>query len=669
MVRTAPHSEAPSTGVFGPANRASRVHPTASCDAPFLDLRSRAHGAVQIVEALRRGSERKTSKSLSTEAAEASVQPRSVCEVSSLRSLSNQFVETRQWTPLQATKDHRLKHQPRRLSSRPRFTLTATAVAALVLAVVSGCGTSAPAEDSATTHQAVTSGWASGSAYAVGELVTYGGNTYRCIQAHTAQVGWEPPKVPALWAFEASGTGTGGASGSGGSVGTGGTTNTNPLTLDYVTLQTDCNVDPAACCTPGSVVLSLTDNADTFSGSESGKCVLARSGDDTVAYTPSGASALNLGNGNDTAIDGPNDNFIWAGRGDDTINGHGGTNLFFGGWGRDTIMAANGTNTVIPGPESDTVALGNGNDTLYIFDLCEVVGGETLDGGGGTDTLVIPVPLEALRANGVSVSNFENVVVQQNSCRSECNPKADCSGHGTCSEGATTGEVSCACAAGFAGAACERPDFELPTTNGPAPSLTGSETAEVRVGRFLEWVTYATNADLGKAVAKIYEVHGDAALGTELVNRFNAARNVDASRALMILSVLGEMRTAPGRKLFKRLLAEPVPAPSGAEHDVVRERLLGYQIKAVHGLGYLFSGAADQELLHLAGSHPQRVIRAAAIRTYVFNQGDAARETARAAAKPGEEWFADRFENRNMNSGTTFDERLQEFEAKHPELN
>ena len=27
----------------------------------------------------------------------------------------------------------------------------------------------------------------------------YGGHTYKCLQAHTSQVGWEPPNVPALW--------------------------------------------------------------------------------------------------------------------------------------------------------------------------------------------------------------------------------------------------------------------------------------------------------------------------------------------------------------------------------------------------------------------------------------------------------------------------------------
>jgi len=41
--------------------------------------------------------------------------------------------------------------------------------------------------------------WAPNTAYAVNALVTYQGPTYKCLQAHTSQVGWEPPNVPALW--------------------------------------------------------------------------------------------------------------------------------------------------------------------------------------------------------------------------------------------------------------------------------------------------------------------------------------------------------------------------------------------------------------------------------------------------------------------------------------
>ncbi|GAA0596871.1 carbohydrate-binding protein [Streptomyces crystallinus] len=41
--------------------------------------------------------------------------------------------------------------------------------------------------------------WAVGTSYRSGDRVTYGGRTYACLQAHTAQPGWEPPNVPALW--------------------------------------------------------------------------------------------------------------------------------------------------------------------------------------------------------------------------------------------------------------------------------------------------------------------------------------------------------------------------------------------------------------------------------------------------------------------------------------
>ncbi|MFE2049746.1 carbohydrate-binding protein [Streptomyces sp. NPDC059459] len=41
--------------------------------------------------------------------------------------------------------------------------------------------------------------WAAGTVYQPGDTVTYGGATYRCLQGHQAQRGWEPSNVPALW--------------------------------------------------------------------------------------------------------------------------------------------------------------------------------------------------------------------------------------------------------------------------------------------------------------------------------------------------------------------------------------------------------------------------------------------------------------------------------------
>lgn len=41
--------------------------------------------------------------------------------------------------------------------------------------------------------------WAAGLSYYADDLCMYEETEYRCIQAHTSQIGWEPPNVPALW--------------------------------------------------------------------------------------------------------------------------------------------------------------------------------------------------------------------------------------------------------------------------------------------------------------------------------------------------------------------------------------------------------------------------------------------------------------------------------------
>ncbi|MEU8778151.1 carbohydrate-binding protein, partial [Streptomyces sp. NPDC048606] len=57
--------------------------------------------------------------------------------------------------------------------------------------------TTPPPTPSPTTPPTGT--WTPGRAYRAGEGVTYAGSSYRCLQAHTAVAGWEPPNVPALW--------------------------------------------------------------------------------------------------------------------------------------------------------------------------------------------------------------------------------------------------------------------------------------------------------------------------------------------------------------------------------------------------------------------------------------------------------------------------------------
>ena len=55
-------------------------------------------------------------------------------------------------------------------------------------------------DETALTAVALHPAWASGTAYAVGYKVQFGGALYRCLTAHTAQSDWTPTAAPSLWA-------------------------------------------------------------------------------------------------------------------------------------------------------------------------------------------------------------------------------------------------------------------------------------------------------------------------------------------------------------------------------------------------------------------------------------------------------------------------------------
>jgi hypothetical protein len=68
---------------------------------------------------------------------------------------------------------------------------------AVFLAVATACALFALAPVHAQAQCAAA--WAPNTPYALNATVSYGGRNYRCQQAHTSLVGWEPPNTPALW--------------------------------------------------------------------------------------------------------------------------------------------------------------------------------------------------------------------------------------------------------------------------------------------------------------------------------------------------------------------------------------------------------------------------------------------------------------------------------------
>jgi hypothetical protein len=138
--------------------------------------------------------------------------------------------------------------------------------------------------------------------------------------------------------------------------------------------------------------------------------------------------------------------------GGDLIFSSGGNAKLYGGEGADIFQVSSG-GYIVPGPGRDVVAC-SAPCTVAILHTCEIESGEDLN-GGGSGTLITPVPLSELMAMGVSVSGFSTVRVEQHACESTCAPaQPSCSGHGVCAEGDQPGTMKCACHPGFKGDNC-----------------------------------------------------------------------------------------------------------------------------------------------------------------------------------------------------------------------
>lgn len=81
---------------------------------------------------------------------------------------------------------------------------TSTTATTTTTTTTSSAPTSTTTTNPTTTNPTTTpsgNAWAAGKKYAIGDTVTYGGSTYRCLQAHTAlDPNWTPAATPALWA-------------------------------------------------------------------------------------------------------------------------------------------------------------------------------------------------------------------------------------------------------------------------------------------------------------------------------------------------------------------------------------------------------------------------------------------------------------------------------------
>jgi RHS repeat-associated protein len=270
---------------------------------------------------------------------------------------------------------------------------------------------------------------------------------------------------------------------------TGGTCAGTPSSKDLTVPDPNCM--DGACCSAGASVVTLTSGADTRSNAAANTCVVGLAGNDALSSSAPGATLVG-GAGDDTITTAQFSSGassapvrVFGGSGNDNISGWFDGAQIYGGPGDDKISAGPGSVLIAPGGGVDDVSSGDGDDTFVLYSECEATPGKKLLAGGGFDTLISPLSIDQLRARGLTVEGFENVIIRSDACKSDCTAKPACAvgtqcadrdGHAVC--GASTGS-SCQtcndCASGLSctSGTCQDPCVVNPLAAGCAGAHPG----------------------------------------------------------------------------------------------------------------------------------------------------------------------------------------------------
>jgi hypothetical protein len=207
--------------------------------------------------------------------------------------------------------------------------------------------------------------------------------------------------------------------------------------------------------------------------------------------------------------------------------------------------------------------------------------------------------------------------------------------------------------------------------NPPPLSGTGAAAKE-SVSRFINWASGSVPEETQDVLRTIASARENKEVAEALCAEANASRLRDHSRTLVTLSILGEMRNPLGEECLTRFLHLPFPEKGTViDGEIVEQTSLGtLQGKAVDGLAYMHSAAADEQVLWAVAKHPSRIVRSEAIDAYLWNHQDsrAARETLTQYVRPDEKIFLDRIRRSQGENAQSFNAKLEAYLKAHPEV-
>jgi hypothetical protein len=160
-------------------------------------------------------------------------------------------------------------------------------------------------------------------------------------------------------------------------------------------------------------------------------------------------------------------------------------------------------------------------------------------------------------------------------------------------------------------------------------------------------------------------------IANALIAQYNAVVSADHGLALLVLSLLGELKSSAGEAFLISITQQSLPTTGTlVEGEIIESTALEeLQSKAVDGIAYRKTSTGNTEVLRLAQQSTSFSVRAEAVRAYLFNNPSTGRATLSSLLATTDLVLLDRVEHGpDQTTTTSFDDQLAGFLDGHPEL-
>jgi hypothetical protein len=197
-------------------------------------------------------------------------------------------------------------------------------------------------------------------------------------------------------------------------------------------------------------------------------------------------------------------------------------------------------------------------------------------------------------------------------------------------------------------------------------------SAPAHVAAFVVWAGGSVPAEHELAGKMIAEAGNNPEIAKAVIDEVERAATTNHSRALLAISILGEMKSAAAEPFLREFANRPLPKEGTViEGEIIEAtRQAQLQGKAADGLAYLRSQSGDSAVMELIARHPSKIVRAEAINAWLWNHGDSAeaRRQLYEVVQQGERILLDRVRRVTGEGAESFNAKLAVFLKTHPEL-